>query len=109
MVPLSVEAKECSFRTVQKIWIPTGEGSDGSGNCVPSREMHGGIVGRSDVVASTTAVAGVAALTDFAGESAPADLAGTDVPAVAGTDVPAVAGTDVLAVAGMKLSLSHPH
>ena len=32
MVPLSVDAKEFSLRTVPKIRISTGEGSDGSGN-----------------------------------------------------------------------------
>ena len=37
VVPLSLEAEEFSLRTVPKIRIPTGEGSDGSGNCVPSR------------------------------------------------------------------------
>ena len=58
VVPLSVEAEEFSLRTVPKTRVPTGEGSDGSGNCVPSREMHGGVVGRSDAVVSTTAVAG---------------------------------------------------
>ena len=91
VVPLSVEAEEISLRTVPKIWIPTGEGSDGSGNCVPSREMHGGVVGRSDAVVSTTAVAGVAPPADFAGAIAPADLARTDVPAVAGMTFLAVA------------------
>ena len=42
VVPLSVEAEEFSVRTVPKTLVPTEEGSDGSGNCVPSREMHGG-------------------------------------------------------------------
>ena len=67
MVPLSVEAKEFSLRTVPKIRINTGEGLDDAGNYIPSRERHGGIVQRSDAVVSTTAVAGAAALTDFAG------------------------------------------
>ena len=58
MVPLSVDAKEFSLRTVPKIRISTGEGSDGSGNYIPSREMHGGIARRSDAVVSTTSVAG---------------------------------------------------
>ena len=80
VVPLSVEAKEFSLRTVPKIRIPTGKGPEGSGKCIPSREIHG----RNDAVVSTTAVAGVTALADFAGASAPADLAGTDVPAIAG-------------------------
>ena len=52
VVPLSVEAEEFSLRNVPKIRVPTGEGSDGSGNCVLSREMHGGVVGRSDAVVS---------------------------------------------------------
>ena len=54
--------------------VPTGEGSDGSENCVPSWEMPEGVVGRSEAVVSTTAVAGAAA---------PANLAGIDVPAIA--------------------------
>ena len=65
VVPLSVEAEEFSLRTVRKDRVPTGEGSDGSGNCVPSREVHGGVVGRSDAVVSTTAVAGAASPADF--------------------------------------------
>ena len=83
VVPLSVEAEEFSLRTVPKIRIATGEGSDGSGNYVPSRQKHGGIAKRSDAVVSTTAMAGAAALADFAGASAPVDLTGTDVLAVA--------------------------
>ena len=66
VVPLSVEAEEFSLRTVPKIWITTGEGSDGSENYIPSRKRHGGIVKRSDTVLSTTDVAGAAALADFA-------------------------------------------
>ena len=75
MLPLSVEAEEFSHRTVPKIRILTGVGSDGIENCVPSREMQGGVVGQSDAVVCTTAVTGAAA---------PTDLAGTDIPAVAG-------------------------
>ena len=44
VVPLSAE--EFSLMTVPKTRVPTEEGSDGSGNCVPSREMHGGVVRR---------------------------------------------------------------
>ena len=66
MVPLSVEAEEFSLRTVPKIRIATGEGSDGSGNYIPSRERHGGIVKRSDAVVST-AVAGAAGLPTLLG------------------------------------------
>ena len=84
VVPLSVEAEEFSLKTVLKNRVPTGEGSDGSENCVPSLEMPEGIVGRSESVVSTTAVAGVAALAVFAGADVPADLAVTDVPAVSG-------------------------
>ena len=58
VVPLSVEVEEFSLRTVPKNRVPTGEGLDGSGNCVPSWEVHGGVVGRSEAVVSTTAVAG---------------------------------------------------
>ena len=58
---------------------------------MPSREVHGGVVGRSDAVASTTALAGAASPADFAGAVAPADLARTDVPAVAGMKFSAVA------------------
>ena len=61
VVPLSVEAEEFSLKTVPKNWVPTGEGSDGSENCVPSREMLEGVVGRSEAMVSTTAVAGEAA------------------------------------------------
>ena len=50
VVPLLAEAEEFSLRTVPKIRVPTGEGSDGSGNYIPSRESHGGIVRRSDAV-----------------------------------------------------------
>ena len=82
VVPLAVEAEEFPLRIVPKIRVPTGEGSDSSENCVPSREMHEGVVRRSDAVVSTTSVAG---------EAAPADLAGTDVPAVAGMKLSAVA------------------
>ena len=95
---LTDEAEEFSLRTVPKIRIPTGEGSDGSGNCIPSREMHGGVVGRSDAVVSTTTVAGAVALADFARASAPADLAVTDVPAIAGMKVLASAEVHSLAV-----------
>ena len=91
VVPLSVEAEEFSLMTVPKTRVPTEEGSDSSGNCVPSREMHGGVVRHSDAVVSTTAVAGAVPLADFAGVVAPADLAGTDVPAVAGMKFSAVA------------------
>ena len=84
VVPLSVEVEEFSLKTVPKNRVPTGEGSDGSENCVPSREMPEGVVGRSEAVVSTTAVAGVAAPSIFAGAAAPAGLAGTNVPAVAG-------------------------
>ena len=75
--------EEFSLQTVPTNWVPTGEGSDDSENCVPSREMPEGVVGRSEAVVSTTAMAGVAATAVFAGAVAPADLAGTDVPAVA--------------------------
>ena len=51
---------------------------------MPSREMHEGVVRRSDAVVSTTAVAGAVPPAVFAGAVAPAGLAGTDVPAVAG-------------------------
>ena len=78
VVPLSVEAEEFSLRTVPKNRIPTGEGSDGSGNCVPSREVHGGVVGRSDAVVLIMVVAGAASPVELAGATAPADLAGTD-------------------------------
>ena len=98
VVPLSVEAEEFSLRTVSKIRMPTGVESDGSENCVPSREMHGGVVERSDAVVSTTAVVGAAAPSDFAGTAAPADLAGTDVPVVAGMKFLAVAGVHSSAV-----------
>ena len=54
-VPLSVEAEEFSLRTVPKIRITTEEGSDGSGEYIPSRERHGGIVKQSNAVVSTTA------------------------------------------------------
>ena len=91
VVPLSVEAEEFSLRTVPKNRVPTGEGSDGSGNCVPSWEVHGGVVGQYDAAVSTTAVAGAASMADFAGAVAPADLARTDVPAVAGMKFSAVA------------------
>ena len=36
VVPLSVDEEEFSLRTVPKNRVPTGEGLDGSGNCVPS-------------------------------------------------------------------------
>ena len=98
VVPLSVEANEFSLRTVPKIRITTGEGSDGSGNFIPSRERHGGIVQRSDAVVSTTAVAGAAALADFAGAPTPADHARTDVPAIAGMKLSAVAEVHYSAV-----------
>ena len=98
VVPFSVEADKCSLRTVPKIRISTREGSDGNGNYVPSREMHGGVVGRSDAVVSTTAVAGAVAPADFARAAAPADLAGTDVPAVTGMKFSAVAEVHSLAV-----------
>ena len=91
VLPLSVEAEEFSVRTVPKIRVPTGEGSVGSGNCVPSRGVHGGVVGRSGTVLSTTAVAGAASAADFARVVAPADLAGTDVLAVARMKFSAVA------------------
>ena len=52
VVPLSVEVEEFSLRTVLKNRFPIGEGSDGSGNCVP--------------VVSITAVAGAASPDDFA-------------------------------------------
>ena len=58
VVPLSVEAEKFSLKTVPKNRVPTGEGSDGSENCVPSREMPEGVVGRSEAVVSITAVAG---------------------------------------------------
>ena len=44
VVPLSVEAEEFSVRTVPKIRVPTGKGSVGSGNCLSSRGVHGGVV-----------------------------------------------------------------
>ena len=53
-MPLSVEADEFSLRTVPKIRV----GSDCSEDCVPSREMQGGVVGQNDAVESTTAVTG---------------------------------------------------
>ena len=81
--PLSVEAKEFSLRTVPRIRVTAGAGSDGGGNCVPSRRRHGEIVRRCDALVPTTAVAGVAALADIAGAAAPVDLAETDVPAAA--------------------------
>ena len=55
---------------------------------MPSREMHRGVVGRSDAVVSTTATVPPA---DFSRVVAPADLAGTDVPAVARMKFSAVA------------------
>ena len=82
MVPLSVEAEEFSLKIVLTIRVPTGEGSDGSKNGVPSREIPEGVVGRSKAVVSTTAVAGAVA---------PVVFAGADVPAVAGSKFPAVA------------------
>ena len=91
VVPLSVEAEELSLKTVPKNRVPTGEESDSSEKCVPSREMHEGVVGQSEAVVSTTALAGVAAPSIFAGAAALADLAGTDVPAVAGMKLSAVA------------------
>ena len=48
VVLLSVEAEEFSLRTETKIRVPTGEGSDSSENCVPSGEMHEGVVRRND-------------------------------------------------------------
>ena len=66
VVPLSVVAEEFSLKTVLKNWVPTGEGSDGSENCVSSREMPEGVVGRSEAVVSTTAMAGAAAPAIFA-------------------------------------------
>ena len=91
VVPLSIEAEAFSLKTVPKNRVPTGEGSDGSENCVPSQEMHEGVVGWSEAVVSTTAVAGASSPADFAGVAAPANLAGTDVLAVAGTKLSAVA------------------
>ena len=82
MVPLSVEAEEFSVRTVSKIRVMAGAGSDSSGDYIPSRRRHGEIVRRCDAVVPTTAVAGAAALADIA--AAPVDLAGTGVLAVAG-------------------------
>ena len=90
VVPLLVEAEEFSLKTVPKNRVPTGEGSDGSENCVPSRVMPEGVVGRSEAVVSTTAVVRAAAPTVFAGATAPANLAGTDVPAVAGMKFSAI-------------------
>ena len=89
MVPLSVEAEEFSVRTVPKIRVTAGAGSDSSGDYIPSRRRHGEIVRRCDAVVPTTAVAGAAALADIA--AAPVDLAGTGVPAVAGMKFSAVA------------------
>ena len=91
VVPPSVEAEELSLKTVPKNRVPTGEGSDGSENCVPSWEMPEGVVGRSEAVVSTTVAAGAAAPAIFAGAVAPADLAGTHVPAIAGMKLSAVA------------------
>ena len=91
VVPLYIEVEEFSLGTVPKVGVPTGEGSDCNENCVPSRETPEGVVGRSEAVVSTTAMAGAAAPAGFAGAAAPADLAGTDVPAVAGMNFPAVA------------------
>ena len=78
VVPLSIGAEEFSLRTVPNNRVPTGERSDGSENCVPSREMHERVVRWSEAVVSTTAVAGAASPADIAGAVAQADLAGTD-------------------------------
>ena len=80
VVHLSVEAEEFTLRDVPSRRVPTGEGSDSRGNCIPPREMHEGVFGLSDAVVSTIAEAGAASPADFAGAVAPADLAGTDVP-----------------------------
>ena len=74
-VPLSVQAEESSLKTVPKIWVNTEEGSDGRGECIPSRDRH-------------------------AGAPAPVALAGTS----AGTDVPAIAGMKFSAVAEVHSS-----
>ena len=50
-VPLSVEAEEFSLSTVPKIQITTGEGLDGSGESIHSRERQGRIVKRSAAAA----------------------------------------------------------
>ena len=71
VVPLSVETEEFSLRAVPSRRIPTGEGPDSRGNCVPPREMLKGVFGRTDAVVSTTAVTGAASMTDFAGTVAP--------------------------------------
>ena len=42
VVPLSVGAEEFSLRAMPSRRVPTGEGPDSSGNCVPPREMHRG-------------------------------------------------------------------
>ena len=55
VAPLSIEVEEFSLMTVPKKRVPTGEGSDGSENCVPSQEMHEGVVGWREAVVSTTA------------------------------------------------------
>ena len=108
VVPLSIETEEFSLKTVPKNRVPTGEGSDGSENCVPSQEMHEGVVGWSEAVVSTTAVAGATSPADFAGAAAPADLARIDVPAVARTKFTAVAEVYSSAVDNEGCSLSHP-
>ena len=46
VVHLSAEAEEFSLRTVPRIRVPTREGSDSSEHCVPSGEMHEGVVRR---------------------------------------------------------------
>ena len=48
-----VEAEEFSLRTVPKIRVTAGEGSDGSGDYIPSRKRHGGIVRGCDAVVPT--------------------------------------------------------
>ena len=52
-VPLSVEAEEFSLGTGSKIRVPMG--GDRSRTDMPSREIPGGIVGRSKAMVSTTA------------------------------------------------------
>ena len=81
VVPLSVEAEEFFLRAVPSRRVPTGEGLDSGGNCIPPREMHEGVFGLSDAVVSTTTMPGSAS---------PADFAGADVPAVAGKKFSAV-------------------
>ena len=92
-------ARVCPYRLRRRSFLsgqclrdgsPLGRGRTVVGTVyLPGRCM--GVFGLSDVVVSTTAMAGAASPADFAGAVAPADLAGTDVPAVAGKKFSAVA------------------